>query len=94
MTWEDWYNHPAYKASSSLTLTAWVSVEEMTEAEKKSHSCCVEQGGCLRVYTYREAWAALWAKLSEREKNSFLTLPNFDAKKFEFITGIKVDKNA
>ena len=92
MSWDDWYCHPAREAANRLKLTEWVPVAAMTEKEKADNPHFLSQEGCFRVYSYKEAWARLWACLSDSEKNSFFTLPNFSAAKFEFITGIKIEQ--
>ena len=61
----------------------------MTDKEKKENKSAFVCRGYLKVYGYKEAWANLWKTLSDKEKNSFKTLPNFDAIIFEEITGIK-----
>ena len=94
MTWDDWYSSKAFHLSCGLTLTEWVGAENMTEEEKAKNPRFEQLGGFLRVYTYHEAWKNLWAALKKEERESFLNLPNFDAKKFEFITGINVEKDA
>jgi len=90
MSWGDWYRHPAYSASRGLTLTNWVDWDNMTDEEKKQHSESYVCGGYLKVYEYKEAWLTLWGTFDDQEKNSFRTLPNFDADIFEEITGIKL----
>lgn len=37
MTWDDWYEHPAYHISHSLSITEWVEWDDMTEDQKKQH---------------------------------------------------------
>lgn len=89
MTWDGWYNHPAYSAASNLTITLWVSWEDMTDKEKIKHPKAFVTEGYLKVFEYKEAWANLWKELSTAQKNSFKSLPNFDSAIFEDITGIK-----
>jgi len=48
--------------------------------------------GKLVKYTYEEACAKWWAKMSEDNKEIVKSIPNFDAKIFEEITGIKEEK--
>jgi len=43
--------------------------------------------------SYKAAWAKVWQNASRIEKRAFVTLPNFDVKIFEEITGIKLTKN-
>ena len=90
MTWDEWYNHPAYDASRYLKVTEWINWESMTDDKKKEYPKAFVTGGYVKVYTYHEAWANLWAKLSDSKKDSFKTLPNFDAVIFEEVTGISL----
>jgi hypothetical protein len=90
MTWDEWHCHPAYEASMKLRITQFVSLEDMTEEEKKDHPKASVCGGYLKRYDYHEAWANMWKKLTEEERDSFKTLPNFDADIFKEITGIDI----
>ena len=89
MTWNEWYNHQAYYSARNLVITDWIDWDDMTDKEKKENKSAFVCSGYLKVYGYKEAWANLWKTLSDKEKNSFKTLPNFDAIIFEDITGIK-----
>jgi hypothetical protein len=90
MTWDDWYEHPAYRASSRLEMVEWRDWDEMTESERSKNKDAETCGGYLKKHGYKEAWANLWKNLDDDEKTSFKTLPNFDASIFEDITGIKI----
>jgi hypothetical protein len=90
MTWADWYAHPAYKATRRLSITEWVSYVNMSDEEKVAHPAAETNEGYLKVYTYEEAWANLWRQLTKDERQAIMSLPNFDADKFEYITGIRV----
>ena len=90
MTWPDWHNHPAYFASQRLRVAEWKNFSDMTEEEKKDNAKSYVTDGILITYTYHEAWENLWRTLTDEQKNSFKTLPNFDADVFEDITGIKI----
>lgn len=48
--------------------------------------------GKLISRSYKEAWGIAWQKLSDRNKQRFLDLPNFCPDIFEEITGIDVRK--
>jgi len=89
MTWNEWYEHPAYYASQSLNITVWVSWINMTEEEKKEKPKAFVCEGYVKTFDYHTAWANLWKTLNDNEKSSFKTLPNFDSAIFEEITGIK-----
>lgn len=66
--------------STSFNLTEWV--EDKTTME----------GGYLKAYTYKEACANWWNRLSDEAKETIKSIPNFDEEVFENITGIKVEK--
>ena len=76
--------------TDGFVLTRWIATEDMTPAEKKSHTEHVTTGGYLKTYTYHEAWANFWALTPDDNKARFLALPNFDAAIFLGITGIDV----
>lgn len=50
------------------------------------------EGYYLKKYTYKEACAKWWNRLSDKAKETIKSIPNFDEKVFENITGIKVEK--
>ena len=62
----------------------------MSDEEKGNNPNAYVNNGYLRVYTYKEAWANLWSKLTDDQKELFKTLPNFDADIFRDITGIAI----
>jgi len=74
--------------------TIWVPASVMSEQEKKDHPKWETTEGYLKTITMKEAWANAWPNFSDANKKVFLTLPNFDAKIFEEITGINVKKDA
>ena len=90
MTLEEFLNSKYNKAlcSVDLKLTEWVyyTEEEMKEDDDKKAT-----KGYLKNYTYKEACANWWSKLTEENKEIIMSIPNFDADKFEEITGIKID---
>lgn len=88
-TWHDWVNSKPYQFLN-LTLTEWISYDNMSKEEKKNNPKAEINGGYLKVYEYKEAWANLWKTLTEVQKEQVQKLPNFDAEIFEFITGIKI----
>ena len=57
----------------------------MTRAEKKKFPSHKTTGGCLRTYTYKEAWK----KVPKEQLKKIKQLKNFDMKKLTEITGIK-----
>ena len=74
--------------SVELKLTEWIlyTEEEMKEDDDKKAT-----KGYLKNYTYKEACANWWNELTEENKEIIKSMHNFDADKFEEITGIKID---
>ena len=90
MTLEEFLNSKYNKAlcSVDLKLIEWVyyTEEEMKEDDDKK-----ETKGYLKNYTYKEACANWWSKLTEENREIIKSIPNFDADKFYEITGINID---
>ena len=88
-TLSEFRNSKYYRAltSSSFNLTDWV---EYTDEEKKEDIDKAMIGGYLKEYTYKEACKNWWKNMSEDNKNTILSIPNFDKDVFEDITGIKI----
>ena len=91
MTWSEWYSHPVYFRVQKLEITKWIDWVDMTDQERKDHPKAYVCRGYLKEFQYKEAWKKLWESLSEEEKESFKTLPNYDADVFEDITGIRFE---
>jgi len=70
----------------------WVSRGDMTPEEVTANPSCDTIGGYFRKreLPIREAFPLAWAKLDIDDKRRFMALPNFDADKFERITGVDV----
>ena len=80
-----------------FTLTEWIPDSKMSRQEKEQHPEYATTGGYLKKYTYKEAFRksfeaakkkADWPEQLKRLK----ALPNFDAKIFEEISGIKEEE--
>ncbi len=83
------------KVSNSLSginilMTAWVKKENMTSDEKDSVSGWDQMGGCLKSFTYQDAWKNWWSSAAQELKDKILNIPQFDAKIFKGITGIDI----
>ena len=89
MSLQDFKNSKYYDAltSSPFLLTEWV---EYTDEEKKESERKVLDEGYLKEYTYKDACANWWNKMSDKNKNIVKSIPNFNTDVFEDITGIKV----
>ncbi len=75
---------------NNLEVTKWTAFSDMTDAEKIQYPKAYVCDGYLRKIEYKDAWATLWAKATDAEKSSVEKLPNFSAKVFFEITGIKI----
>lgn len=90
MTVKDWENHPACQLMYQIDFTFWVQWEAMTQKEQSENPRYEASGGYTKAIPMKEAWANFWHNLTDENKKHFTTLPNFDSKIFEEITGIKV----
>ncbi len=93
MTWDDWFDSRAYDLSRWLKITEWIDWYDMTDEEKKDKPKAFVTDGYVKVYSYKEAWANLWATFDDDDKAAFTSLPNFDKDVFEDITGINIDED-
>jgi len=74
----------------SISPTEWIPERSMTEQEKIDNPEFYVMEGYLKVINHKEAIQKAWEKASTKDKKKTKTLPNFDKKIFEEITGIKV----
>ena len=72
-----------------LPLNTWIDKKDMSSDEKDSVSGWSDMGGYLKRLDYEEAWQVWWNKATKEQKDSILNIPQFDAKIFIEITGIK-----
>jgi pentapeptide repeat protein len=88
MTASEFYDSEYYTAlcSAPFRLTEWIYY---TEEEKDTEEKRV-LGGCLKTYTYEEACANWWEKMREEDRQTVMSMPNFDKDIFFEITGIEV----
>jgi len=88
-SYSNWYNSDAFNVlEKKFILTVWVNESDMTDEEKTEHTEFYCQEGYLKKYSFIDACKNM--KLTEKEKNSFKKLPNFDAKIFKEITGLEL----
>jgi hypothetical protein len=90
ITLDEWRSSEPAFILRKFTLTKWIPEENMTEEEKEEHDEYETTEGYLKVFSYKEAWRNLWDDLNDEEKDIIQRLPNFDADKFEYVTGVKV----
>ena len=73
-------------------LTVWVSHDTATDEEKEAHKFDIETcGGFLKTLSYKEAFRIAWNKVSKREHEKLLKLPNWDNEIFMEISGINAE---
>jgi hypothetical protein cdifQCD-6_20855 len=73
------------------TKTIWIDSDEMIDSEKEENPTWECTGGYLKTITVtnrdKQAW---WDNLDDSDKESVMSLPNFDKDIFKEITGIEV----
>ena len=88
MTASEFYNSKYYTAilSAPFKLAKWIfyTEEEKDTEEKRT------LGGYLKDYTYKEACTHWWEQMREEDRQTVMSMPNFDKNIFFEITGIKV----
>ncbi len=91
MTFKEWRNSEAYKilAGNFRRSVCWIPSDEMTDDEKNAYPEHKTTGGYLRTQDIKQGFLKAWECLSDDEKDIIRSIPNFDAEKFEQITGIK-----
>ena len=71
-----------------ISLTEWVSEEDMTDKEKESNPSYITTGGYLKFYSNpHHAYIEGWEKANKRDRELTFKLPNFDIKVFKEIFG-------
>ncbi len=90
LTLKKWRESDAYKLLSSMTLTEWINKKDMLPEELVEHPETHCMNGYLRKYEYKAACIKMWSLFNDEEKKIIQSIPNFDAKKFEHVTGIKL----
>ena len=75
-----------------LPINSWIEARDMSDKKKKKVLGREQMGGYLKTLAYKEAWAKAWSETDEETKDWYKSLPNFDEKIFEEITGIKINE--
>ena len=91
-TYRDWINSKARYLLNHIpsNILQWVYAAEMTDEEKAQHPEYETTGGYLKTFKKTESAQMWYDGLSDQEKDTIKSLPNFDADIFEEITGIGV----
>ena len=80
-----------------FNLCEWVNSNKMTQEEKNMHPEAEISGGYLKTYEYKEAFRKSFEEAKRKddwpEQLALLkAIPNFDAKIFEEISGIREEE--
>ena len=91
MTFEEWRYSDAYQLLNEIDFrpTDWIWSDEMTDEEKTEHPEHKTIGGYLKTHYDTDCCVEWWNGLSDYERNIIKNIPNFDAEKFYYITGIR-----
>ena len=93
-TYRDWLGSEARYLMNRIQgdILEWVRLSDMTDDEKAAHPEAETTCGYLKKLDNSECAVIWWRGLTDDEKNIIMSIPNFDKKIFEEITGIDVDK--
>ncbi len=96
MTLREWRDTDAAALMDDIGTDGnrWICLDDMTDAERAAHPGCETVGGYLHVGTGKPDYAGWWDGLSSEERATILAIPNFDADKWLYITGIDVAGDA
>ena len=94
LTWYQWQNSRAYDLLRNIDFqpTKWICGEDMTDQEKLDHPSYETTDGYLKKRDSGKAHQEWWDQLNGDQKQCIKEIPNFDAKKFEMITGISTEE--
>ena len=93
ITYRDWLDSDARWLLLHVPkdVVRWICSENMTDEEKAEHPTHETTGGYLKELDESDCAQIWWDNLPECDKNTILSIPNFDAEIFEECTGIKVN---
>ena len=92
-TYRDWLNSKAWYVMTDCphTKTIWIDSENTIDSEKEENPTWECTGGYLKtIYVTKGDKQAWWDNLDDYDKESVMSLPNFDKNIFKEITGIEV----
>ena len=92
-TYPDWLNSRARHLLNQIpkNVVEWVCSENMTDKEKAEYPTYKTTGGYLKVLDEADCAALWWGTLDDADKQTIMSIPNFDKAVFEEITGIDVE---
>lgn len=72
-------------------VVEWVRSVNMTDKEKAEYPTYKTTGGYLKVLDEPDCAALWWGALDDADKQTIMSIPNFDKAVFKEITGIDVE---
>ena len=92
-TYSDWLDSGARYLLNQIpkNVAEWVWTEDMTDEEKAQYPTHKTTGGYLKVLDEADCAALWWGTLDDADKQTIMSIPNFDKAVFEEITGIDVE---
>jgi len=91
-TEQDFLNSRVFRLMREYVDTKiWIPMSKMTDEEKSANKGWEAAEGYVKDIPFKEAFQNAWHNFTDANKREFISLPNFDAAKFEHITGVKVD---
>ena len=94
-TYRNWLDSKARYLLNKIVcnVVEWIYSENMTDAEKEQHPEHTTTGGYLKILDESECAQKWWDALSDQDREIIYSLPNFDLKIFEEVTGIKTGES-
>ena len=72
-------------------VVKWVFSENMTDEEKAQYPTHETTGGYLKALDETDCAVLWWGTLDDADKQTIMSIPNFDKAVFKEITGIDVE---
>lgn len=93
MTYRDWRGSEAKLLLDQISkgVVGWICSKDMTDEEKAKHPTHETTGGYLKVLDKTECRQSWWDNLSDTEKETIKSIPNFEPDIFFKCTGIRVE---
>ena len=88
-TYRDWFNSRACYLLNQIpkNVVKWVCSENMTDEEKAKYPSHETARGYLKVLDEPDCAALWWGTLDDADKQTIMSIPNFDKAVFKEITG-------
>ena len=90
MTLKEWRHSEFSNLFCGYNVNLWCNESEMTEQDKIENPKFYVQGGFLKVLKPEQAWKNWFKTKTKEEVELIKKIPNFDSKKFKYITGIDI----